>query len=184
MKIPFILKKECLDFFEFAGETLDDLDCNAVLPSDVELDVYTSSSEISSCIKQNLFPHRFSVLQYRMRRGLAKVVVLKTQRELIAYGWLQSWEPFRRVFADISTQGLMIGPAWTAPEWRGKGVHGLMLTKRIMIAEKVKPIFTFAEENNRASISGIERVGFRKIAKVNMVRYFHVLKSAKIVKIR
>ena len=60
---------------------------------------------------------------YRLARGDAILICYsKNSKQLQAYGWIQTWEPFKHKFKAISNEGVLLGPFWTAPEYRRKGL--------------------------------------------------------------
>ena len=103
----------------------------------------------------NLFWHIFSGFSY-YRYSL---VDLKTDKE-IAYSHISTGLPHLDFVYRLGG-GVHIGPDYTVPEYRGKLLHPYLLTKILEdIVPHNLPIYMCVAENNRASWSGIERVGF------------------------
>jgi len=51
----------------------------------------------------------------RQKRGQAKLLGLSDRESKFpAYGWIQSWKPFRRKFGMLADDVVMLGPYWTA----------------------------------------------------------------------
>lgn len=66
-----------------------------------------------------------------------------------------------------------IGPCYTVPEFRGKGLYTNTLLYIISQNEYKKSSFwMIVDENNGASIRGIEKAGFLKIGKVKKTKLF------------
>lgn len=181
--MKLLYKRETLVFYEFTGTRPEFDDIAGQIPADMSLEHHTCAAELSPAIHRALFPYGYSLLLHRMKRHVAQVVTLTLDDELIAYGWLQTWDPFRHLYHDISTTGTMIGPAWTSPEWRGKGIHSLMLSMRLHLAPPGERTFSFAENDNHASRKGLIRTGFSKIATMELVRVAYLLRYCKSVNV-
>lgn len=181
MLLRSIYTKQRLVFFEFKGKAPAADALESSVPPGMCLRSFSSTRQMPSFVKRQLFPYRCSVLRCRMARDLAEIVVLTQSQQLIAYGWIQSWRPFRRVFRAISERGTMIGPAWTHPEWRGQGLHSLILRKRILLSAGSGPLYSFVEEENIASMKGLKRTGFFEIGLFDVHRFAYVLRFGRSV---
>lgn len=174
MKLPY--ERQKLVFYEFTGTRPGFDDIAHKIPEGMSLEHHTCAAELPSAVHRVLFPNGHSLLLHRMKRHLAQVVTLTLHDELIAYGWLQSWKPFRRLYRSISTSGTMIGPAWTSPGWRGRGFHSLMLSMRLNLATSSGRTLSFVEIDNHASRKGLTRTGFTEVATVELVRVAYILR--------
>ncbi len=124
--------------------------------------VYASWQEIPEPIQQAVIPSRhIDSMYYRLGRGQAKLLCYTEKpNQLMAYGWVQDWQPFRRKFHMLAKEGIMLGPYWTAEECRGRGIYGVLLQHSLSLCEKDKPILIYTSPENLASQRGIEKAGF------------------------
>lgn len=68
------------------------------------------------------------------------------------------------MFKFIPNNGYHIGPCYTEPGHRGKGLYPLLL-QHIMDDKPNTKFYMIIDENNIASIRGVRKVGFIEIAK-------------------
>jgi GNAT superfamily N-acetyltransferase len=116
-----------------------------------------------------------SVMLGRLRRGLATLMVLLADDDLVAYGWLQTWAPMRREFWWLAQDGVCIGPFWTNPRFRGRGVYGRLLAHSLWEARRRFPerrLFIWARDENEASNRGIVKAGFDPLGRHQVVTLF------------
>lgn len=174
--MKWLCERESRVFYEFKGTrpSLQEIDC--AVPGEMALEHHIYPSTIPPAIYQALFPYGYSLLLHRMKHQMAEIVALSAGEELVAYGWMQKWAPFRRLYKSISSSGTMIGPAWTSPRWRGRGIHVLMLKKRLYLAPLSQRVFSFVEEKNHASRKGLIRSGFTEVARLDYVRVAGILR--------
>jgi GNAT superfamily N-acetyltransferase len=106
-----------------------------------------------------------SVMRLRFARGTARCLCLFEDGELCAYGWVQSWGPFRRKFGFLASDAVMLGPYFTFEAYRGKGLYRrLLLTSvRLCCERPERPILVYTWPENTASQRGIEKAGFQYI---------------------
>ena len=65
-----------------------------------------------------------------MKIGNAKLLCYSEYNQrLQAFGWIQTWKPFRHKFGRLAKDGVMLGPYWTEPHNRGRGLYGKLLSK-------------------------------------------------------
>lgn len=86
--------------------------------------------------------------------------------ELVGYGWLQRWASVRHEFWWLADDGICLGPYWTHPEHRGRGVYGRMLRHSLHVAWTRfpgTPLYIWARAENAPSIRGIQATGFRAL---------------------
>lgn len=67
-------------------------------------------------------------------------------------------------FPFMKDNDIEIGPCWTQPEFRSRGLFSSVL-RNILSDFQEHQIWIFAEETNVASIRGIERAGFKFVGK-------------------
>ncbi len=115
-------------------------------------------------------------LFYRFKSGKATLITWEEDNEILAYGWLQSWSPFRRKFGKIFHDATMLGPYYTHPDHRGKGLYKKLLAYSVSLSPKEKPIAIYTSPENISSQKGIEASGFTKMG-MYRVRFFFRLYS-------
>jgi L-amino acid N-acyltransferase YncA len=103
----------------------------------------------------------------RLRRHGAVLLLLRDRNDLAAYGWLQAWAPLRYEFWWLADDAICLGPYWTHPQQRGRGLYGRLLSHSVAECRRRfprdLPIYIWAESSNAASIRGIEKAGFRSV---------------------
>lgn len=75
-------------------------------------------------------------------------------------------------FNFLSTEDYIIGPCYTAPDYRGQGIYPNILdyiTNKIGTENTV--FYMCVDENNFSSIRGIEKSGFKKIGTAKKSRF-------------
>ncbi len=128
---------------------------------DPEAQAYPSFESIPAGLRGRLFQKRWlNPLYHRLRRGQATLLCIHEGDRIFSYGWVQSWAPFRRKFGWLAEDGVMLGPYWTHPEQRGKGLYGRLLSHSLSLASPGKPALIYTHPENRASLRGIEKAGF------------------------
>lgn len=103
------------------------------------------------------------IMLARLRRQRAVLLTATAGGQLIGYGWLQSWESVRREFWWLADDGVCLGPYWTHPEQRGRGVYGRLLAHSLAECRRRgwTELYIWADAANAASIRGITKAGFR-----------------------
>lgn len=152
-------------------------------PPGFELRIFDSLDEVPGEIARTVMPGRpFDLMRTRMRRGLARLLVLLDANGAVAaYGWNQSWRPFRRRFAKVATDGLMLGFYWTRPDQRGRGLYPYLIRKSVALAPPAAPLFIYACVENGASMHGIEKAGFTPLAILHLRRLLLGLNFSRVV---
>ena len=127
--------------------------------------VYDSWKECPAPFRRLALRSRLlNVMYYRLQRGDARLLCYTEDGDkLQAYGWIQDWRPFRRKFGMLASEGTMLGPYWSAPEDRGRGLYGRLLEHSLHLSSKTQPILVYTSPDNTASQKGILRAGFRPI---------------------
>ena len=127
-----------------------------------EIRVYGSYKEIPHKFREVAIPSRsFNVMYYRLKLGYAKLLCYSDNNHMLkAYGWIQSWRPFKHKFRMLAVDGIMLGPYWTAPKHRGKGIYGKLLKHSLFLCQKEKPILIYTTPDNISSQRGVLKAGF------------------------
>jgi len=125
--------------------------------------VYDSWSACPAAIRDTVLGSRWlNVMYYRWRRGEARLLCYCEDGLTVqAFGWIQSWRPFRRKFGMLAQEGTMLGPYQTAPQARGRGLYGILLSHSLWLCDKEKPILIYTDPDNEASQKGISKAGFQ-----------------------
>jgi len=106
----------------------------------------------------------FDLMRWRMKQGRARLVYILQDGLLAAYGWIQDWDAFRRKYRFLAKDGTLLGPYWTRPEFRGRGIYGRLLLHSIHCCQGRKlPILIAVHPGNDPSTRGVEKAGFVKL---------------------
>ena len=139
-----------------------------------EIDVKEADDQAVAILKRDVFPQLMPWEKWRQRQwlglGLPLFVVVR-QGRLVHFSWVHLKTETAGRF-ELQPGDVFIGPCYTAPDFRGQGIYPRVLQwlcremarrghKRAMIATAVQ---------NAASISGIEKAGFRPFGRFRMVR--------------
>lgn len=116
-------------------------------------------------------------LYHRFKQRRAKLLCLEKEGVVAATGWIQTWHPFRRKFKHLAREATMLGPYWTHPEERGKGLYKKMLRCSLSCVSADIPILIYTSPQNLASQRGIESAGFRKLGVYRVRLIFRTLNS-------
>jgi len=82
---------------------------------------------------------------------------------LIAYAQVM---PKIFIFDFMDASGVHIGPCWTHPDFRGRGLYPWLLTKILRdYQDRASNVYVFTSGGNHASKRGIEKAGGRLFAK-------------------
>jgi len=98
----------------------------------------------------------------RLRHHGALLLMLVENSELLGFGWLQSGRAMRREFWWLDDHVLCLGPFWTHPAHRGRGVYGRLLGAAVAECRRRgwNRSYIWAQSSNISSIRGIEKAGF------------------------
>lgn len=177
--ISSILKKIVCEkgeylFYRYSSELQGDGHlCEAV-------NLYSRSEEIPSSFLSILFPKGtfMNPMWHRLKCGHAKLLCYTDDNcHLLAYGWVQDWSPFQRKFAMITRDGVMLGPYWTSPKYRGKNIYGKLLQASLSICSKDKPILIYTAPDNIASQHGIMKAKFQFVGGYRIKLWFRLFVS-------
>lgn len=132
---------------------------------DPDVRVFDSWRAVPKEVRAIVCPHPWrDTVVHRMNGGEARLLCLSCPgRPVAAYGWIQDWRPFRRWFAELASEGTMLGPYWTDPDVRGQGMYGRLLAHSLAICDRSRPVLVYASPENRASQRGLEKAGFRRL---------------------
>lgn len=134
---------------------------------------YRNYSEIPKFITKKIFKYPFlSLLYYRLNSKNARLICIDTGIELIAYGWIQSWKPFKRKFGWVFKNAIMLGPYWTNEKFRGRGIYGDLLKYSLANIPSNIPVLIYTVLSNVSSQKGIEKNGFEKIGNFRICLFF------------
>lgn len=155
-----------------------------VEPAGFTVRVFDSLAEIPDGVARVVMPGRVvDLMRLRMRRGLARLlVVLDADGKVAAYGWNQAWSPFRRRFASVSAQGVMLGYYWTRPDQRGHGLYRYLLQLSVALARPSEPLIIYACIANTASLNGIAKAGFKPCSVLQLHRVLWLLHFTRVMR--
>jgi RimJ/RimL family protein N-acetyltransferase len=111
-------------------------------------------------------------LYYRFKSRKATLVTWEENDKILAYGWVQNWDPFRRKFGKIFPEAIMLGPYYTNPDQRGKGIYKKLLAYSLSCYPKDKAIAIYTSPTNISSQKGIEGSGFTKLGTFRVRLFF------------
>jgi hypothetical protein len=132
--------------------------------TDPEVEEYTEYDEIPRFIRKKLsiYPLINSVY-YRIKSHQAVLICIHKNRDVLCYGWIQTWEPFKRKFGWLCKDGIMLGPYWTNPDYREQGYYGRLLKHSIALTKKDSHLIIYTNPENFSSQKGIEKAGFKEV---------------------
>jgi RimJ/RimL family protein N-acetyltransferase len=95
----------------------------------------------------------------------ATLVYIAGSGRVCAYGLMRRCDPLPRRYRWLARRSVVLGPAWTEPALRGRGLHGRILRARIALCNdrREMPIITFTDVSNSAAIRGFEKVGMIRL---------------------
>jgi len=74
----------------------------------------------------------------------------------------------------IQKKGPAIGDCYTNPDYRGKSIYPFVISNisnEMLIENKIKEVFIIVNSDNRSSIQGVEKAGFKKYASIKARRW-------------
>ena len=69
-----------------------------------------------------------------------------------------------------------IGPCWTNPSFRGRGIYPYVLQQ--IVSRVGHRCWMIVDEKNNSSIRGIEKAGFQRIGNVSRLRWLKIYRKA------
>ncbi len=133
--------------------------------ADPAVSVYQTYAEIPHRFRGVLVGSRFTnIMYYRLQSGRAKVLAYSEDGvTLQAYGWIQSWAPFKRRFKVFAEDGWVLGPYWTSPDYRRRGLYGRLLRHSLYMLPADTAALIYAAPGNTTSRRGITSAGFESL---------------------
>ncbi len=113
-----------------------------------------------------------------------RLLYLAEGGRFLAYGWIRAWDPFPRRLRWLAPRGTILGDFWTAPESRGRGLYGRLLKHCLAIREdgREAAVIVYAATWNRQSLRGLEKAGFVRLGKYEIVsRFFGLVCSHRVI---
>jgi L-amino acid N-acyltransferase YncA len=148
-------------------------------PDDATVRIYDAafppSADVVSMLKKYSGTIAFWLMQRRLMHLGAVLLAVVTQGDLAAYGWIQTWRPHRRQFAWLARDAVCLGPYWTNPRLRGRGLYQQLLAHSVRECQQrfpEKEIYVWSLVSNPASIRGLEKAGFRSLGDHAISAYF------------
>ena len=74
----------------------------------------------------------------------------------------------------IQKKGPAIGDCFTNPDFRGKSIYPFVISyisNEVLIKNKISEVFIIVNSENRSSIRGIEKAGFKKYSSIKAKRW-------------
>lgn len=171
--LHLIYRKDIFRFYRYPASR--SRACTAALPEGYTLARYDALEAVPPEVARVVMPGRpFDLMRSRMRRRLARLLVVQDRNgQVAAYGWMQSWRPFRRSFHRVASSGRMLGYYWTHPDHRRKGLYNFLLLSCVAAAEPSESLFAYAEIENTASLRCIQAAGFEYFMDLRIRRILH-----------
>lgn len=144
------------------------------------LSMYDTYSGIPTWLQKELFKSTLSPMRKRLENASAKIYVVVDGDSLIASAWTQSMTPFLSRYGMEFENAIMLGPDWTHPNFRGKGLHPFLIRKRIESADAGTRLLAVVEGGYKDSIKGFVKNGFvlKKRCRVStLVSLWHLSKE-------
>jgi len=124
------------------------------------------SAEQAVFLRGHISLRDFLHLTHWQRQGTGWVYLARIGREYCHSAFVTPAERYRKVFPVIEPDGaLLIGPCFTDPEYRGRGIypHVLRHIASVLGARGYGPFYVHTSPDNAASIRGVEKAGFRRL---------------------
>jgi len=101
----------------------------------------------------------------RWRTGLIRFFSLMIDGHPACLGAIHNWSLQRRELSWLKPVGGFLGPFWTDPAYRGRGLYPRLLLHTVCILAEMgmSQIYIASQASNIPSRKGIERAGFRAI---------------------
>lgn len=74
----------------------------------------------------------------------------------------------------IQKKGPAIGDCYTNPDYRGNSIYPFVInyiSNEMLIENKIKELFIIVNSDNRSSLQGVEKAGFKKFASIKARRW-------------
>ena len=141
-------------FYVFDGKNLNGYDEG--IQDDTEIQVF--SPTWNNLRINNMTGILFYLFWYWFSAGKYLIYFVKNEGEVVHVSHVLTRNP---KFAFMAGKDREIGPCWTHPGFRGRGLYSRVL-RRIAgdLGQGDGRLFVFAEEKNAASLKGIAKAGF------------------------
>lgn len=80
----------------------------------------------------------------------------------------------------INKSGLVIGSCYTNPNYRGRSIYPKVISHIAKQNREYKEVFLVVDTDNSASISGIEKAGYKKLAYIKAKKWLFLYFDKKI----
>lgn len=139
-------------YYTYPKENINNID--ALIPSGFELRIIHPHTNSIHDVLWNLFSFG-KYREYQLVDTSNRLTVSKAQVM-----------PKIVIFRFMKSGGIHIGPCHTLPAYRGRNFYPTLLKKIVEdYRMKIRDFYIFCDENNSASIRGIEKAGFKCFAK-------------------
>lgn len=114
----------------------------------------------------------------RLKKDKETAYIALIEGEIAAYAWVTGKEKYLSTINytfPLDEDEIFLYACYVAREFRGEGIHSIMLYERLKDYSRnnsFKTAYTGALSVNKASIKGIEKMGFKKY---NTVKYLKIL---------
>jgi len=164
MQIPRALLPRRFEWVLYRAERLAEPD-----PGRVQFEFVSPRRRVTNTQRLFLRRHISALSLWRLlqwhRKGAGWIFLAREQEPYAHYSFVTPPRRYRRIFPVISEPGaLLIGPSFTEPAMRGRGLYRqtlAMITARLG-EEGYGPFYVFASPTNVRSLRGIERAGFQR----------------------
>ena len=146
-------------------------------PADPSIFIFDSSNKLPDHLRKEFTKLRglgmWIFTWFRMKFRGSRFLCLIEGNRICAYGWAEVSSPFLRRYRWLIPSAFLLGPFWTAPDQRGRGLYGRLLSKCLAInPDPAKlPVFIHADATNTSSLRGIEKAGFQKLGTFEVTSY-------------
>lgn len=121
----------------------------------------------------------YEVLKSQINYRETEYTVLD-QKKMVHTSKVFSFSP---TLKHLKCKGMLIGNCFTSPNYRGQSIYTKML-KYIVLKNNKKKIdyYVFVHPENKASIAGIEKAGFKKVLLLKAKKRMHFFYNEKITR--
>jgi hypothetical protein len=159
-QILSIIRKFFFDSREYAIYHLNSVQ-NESYVLDSSIKVYSDYNEIPGFVRKKLLLYPLvNSMYHRIKQHQATLHCIYSDNQLVSYGWIQSWKPFKRKFGWLFKDSIMLGPYWTESQNRGQGYYVRLLKYSIAASGEKSHMVIYTSPENQSSIRGIVKAGF------------------------
>ena len=141
------------------------------------IEVYDSGrmppQDVRAALQRHTGRVKSRLMLHRMRRHGGMLLTMMEGPKLLGYGWIQTWRPVKREFWWLANDAICLGPYWTHPDMRGRGIYGRLLSRSLFECRRRgwDELYIWAGVDNAPSIRGIEKAGFRSLGRHRVSTY-------------